>query len=89
LGAGHVKSVNPQQKCHLEWASSCFVEAPRSLFRAAASCPRSSPLRVRWWLCAPGGIAAKRRVIAIEDARANVPADLFDAPSAHAAEPGG
>jgi hypothetical protein len=44
---------------------------------------------VRWWLCAPGGIAAKRRVIAIEDARANVPADLFDAPSAHAAEPGG
>jgi methylated-DNA-[protein]-cysteine S-methyltransferase len=36
---------------------------------------------------APGGVAVKRRLLAIEDARADGPPDLFDAPSTSAAEP--
>ena len=35
---------------------------------------------------APGGVAVKRRLLAIEDARADGPPDLFDAPSMEAAE---
>ena len=35
---------------------------------------------------APGGVAAKRRLLAIEDARADGPPGLFDAPEAPAAE---
>ena len=35
---------------------------------------------------APGGVAAKRRLLAIEDARADGPPDLFDAPAPPAAE---
>jgi methylated-DNA-[protein]-cysteine S-methyltransferase len=37
----------------------------------------------------PGGVAVKRRLLAIEDARADGPPDLFDAPSTQAAEPRG
>ena len=36
---------------------------------------------------APGGVAVKRRLLAIEDARVDGPPDLFDAPSTLAAEP--
>ena len=35
---------------------------------------------------APGGVAVKRRLLAIEDARADGPPDLFDAPPMEAAE---
>jgi methylated-DNA-[protein]-cysteine S-methyltransferase len=38
---------------------------------------------------APGGVAVKRRLLAIEDARADGPPGLFDLPAAHAAEPRG
>jgi methylated-DNA-[protein]-cysteine S-methyltransferase len=38
---------------------------------------------------APGGVAVKRRLLAIEDARADGPPDLFDAPATQAAEPRG
>ncbi len=38
---------------------------------------------------APGGVAVKRRLLAIEDARVDGPPDLFDAPSTLAAEPRG